>query len=245
MRVIPVVDLKDGRAVRAVAGDRAHYQPLRAFLHQGADPVDLARAYRDQLGLNELYVADLNAIAGQAPVLPIICELAQLGLDLWVDAGVRTGEDATNLADAATVKVVLGLETIRAPEVIGQCAARVGPERLAFSLDLKDGLPMVSSEGPWSHLGATAIAHCAIACGCSTLIVIDLARVGTGAGPSVRPLIAELSREHPHVEFIAGGGVSSIADLLELAQAGAGGALVASALLDGRIRRDDLRYFRA
>src|SRR5947209_7775724 len=63
MRIIPVLDLKAGLAVHAVAGDRAYYQPIRSILHQGSDPIGLARAYRDKLGLSDLYVADLDAIA--------------------------------------------------------------------------------------------------------------------------------------------------------------------------------------
>ena len=67
-RLIPVLDLKAGRPVHAIGGNRAHYEPLRSILHPaGADPVELARACRDRLGLRELYVADLDAILGAAP----------------------------------------------------------------------------------------------------------------------------------------------------------------------------------
>ena len=64
MRVIGVIDLKDGVAVHAVRGERQSYRPVRSGLVEGADPVDVARALRDRLGLRELYVADLDAIAG-------------------------------------------------------------------------------------------------------------------------------------------------------------------------------------
>ena len=49
-RVIPVLDVKDGLAVHAVGGQRSHYRPVRSLLHPSADPLDLARAYRDILG---------------------------------------------------------------------------------------------------------------------------------------------------------------------------------------------------
>ena len=67
--VIPVLDLKNGRAVAAFAGQRDHYQPVRSILHATSNPLDLARAIRETLGLRTLYLADLDAIAGNAPAV--------------------------------------------------------------------------------------------------------------------------------------------------------------------------------
>ena len=64
MRVIPVIDLKGGVAVHAVRGERERYRPLRSRIAEGSDPVELTRAVRERFGLDELYVADLDAIAG-------------------------------------------------------------------------------------------------------------------------------------------------------------------------------------
>src|SRR5262249_22495770 len=89
MRPIPVIDIKAGRAVRAVACDRPNYETVRSILPEGSDPTHLALAYRDVLGLAELYLAALDAIAGAPPALPLIRELVRLGLRLWVDAGLR------------------------------------------------------------------------------------------------------------------------------------------------------------
>ena len=69
-RVIPVLDLKDGQAVHAVAGQRSHYQPVRSILHPSADPMDLARAFRDMLGLHKLYLADLERSPAATKTLP-------------------------------------------------------------------------------------------------------------------------------------------------------------------------------
>ena len=64
MRVIPVIDLKGGVAVHAVRGERERYRPVRSRIAAGSDPVELTRAVRDRFGLDEVYVADLDAIAG-------------------------------------------------------------------------------------------------------------------------------------------------------------------------------------
>src|SRR5438477_544609 len=92
MRVLGVIDLMHGCAVHARAGDREHYEPVRAVagaVIDAGDPVALARAYRDRFGLDELYVADLDAILGGAPQGRRVSDLAAVA-DVWLDAGVSS-----------------------------------------------------------------------------------------------------------------------------------------------------------
>jgi phosphoribosylformimino-5-aminoimidazole carboxamide ribotide isomerase len=71
------------------------------------------------------------------------------------------------------------------------------------------------------------------------MIVLDLADVGTGGGTRTLDLCRELKAKHPQIELIAGGGVRNLDDLKRIADAGCSGALVASALHDGRLTRAD------
>ena len=89
MRVIPVIDLKRGVAVHAVRGDRERYRPLRSRIAEDADPVHVTRAVRDGLGLDELYVADLDAIAGGPGHPDVVAALARVA-QVMVDAGAAT-----------------------------------------------------------------------------------------------------------------------------------------------------------
>ena len=66
MRVVGVIDLKDGTAVHAVRGERERYRPVSSVIAgDDGDPLALARAFRSELGLDDLYVADLDAIGGE------------------------------------------------------------------------------------------------------------------------------------------------------------------------------------
>ena len=94
MRIVPVLDLKDGLAVHAVRGQRDAYGPVRSTLAASAEPVELARAFRTKLGCEACYVADLDAIAGRGDHGPAIRAIAALGLAVWLDAGVATAADA-------------------------------------------------------------------------------------------------------------------------------------------------------
>jgi phosphoribosylformimino-5-aminoimidazole carboxamide ribotide isomerase len=246
LRLIPVLDLKAGRAVLAVAGDRDHYRPVRSVLHEGSDPLVLARAYRDWLGLSELYLADLDAIAGLPPDVSLYRELQNLGLSLWVDAGVRGPESLAPLAGTGVATVVVGLETVRGPVALAGLIDALGPA-MAFSLDLRDGRPLAVAGRFWPP-GAgdpRRYAEDAIRHGCRRLLLLDLARVGTASGTGTTPLLRELRSAHPAVEIAVGGGVAGPADLHALAGAGASAVLVGSALHDGRISRDEVEALAA
>ena len=234
--MIPVLDVRRGQSVRAVGGARDHYGPLRSVLHHGTDPIVLARASRDFWSLPDLYLADLDAILGQGPpVSAMFRAIADLGLDLWVDAGVRESTDAVPLIEAGVARVVVGLETIRGPRALAEIVAEVGPDAVAFSLDLRHGRPMIDTNPAWGTDRPDEIATRAIECGVRHLIHLDLGRVGTGRGVAAPDLTSSRG-----VGWIVGGGVAAIEEIRELGRAGFAGVLVGSALHDGRITPEDL-----
>lgn len=244
LRVIPVLDLKSGRAVHAVAGDRDHYRPIRSVVHPDSDPIGLARAYRDVLGLRDLYLADLDAIAGAPPSGSLYRSLASLGLVLWVDAGIRDAKSLGPWLETGVDTLVVGLETVRGPRALADVLYAVGPSRVTFSLDLREGLPLIARDADWDGDDLDSIVRTAVSLGVRRFLVLDLARVGTGRGPGTFPLIRELSVRYPETEWAVGGGVSGLADLTTLRRYGIGTALIASALHDGRIDADDLASLR-
>jgi phosphoribosylformimino-5-aminoimidazole carboxamide ribotide isomerase len=235
MRVVAVLDLKGGVVVRGQGGRREHYRPVASLLSASPEPLGVALALRERFGLNELYLADLDAIAGAAPAWAVYEQLRAAGFRLWVDAGLRNEHQGTTLAGAGIDTVVAGLETVPGPEVLATLTERLG-QRVVFSLDLRGGLPLAA----WGAADAWAIASEAVRCGVRRLLVLDLARVGTGQGTGTEELCARLAAAWPGVELAAGGGVRGADDLRRLREAGVTVALVASALHDGRLTRADL-----
>ncbi len=248
MRVIGVVDLFAGRAVHARAGQRDRYAPVQAVAGltiETGDALALARAYVDRLGLTELYVADLDAIlgrlrvqsdaaashaedpgsdrtgakAGRAPQDTLVAAIAALGAPLWLDAGASTIVRARHALDLGAARVVVGLETLLSYDALDGICASVGGDTVAFSLDLRDGAPIVMPG---------AIRDVAV-----PVIATRAARAGVGA-------IARVRDAAPNVLLLAGGRVRGIDDLAQLAEAGCDGALVATALHDGRLGAGDV-----
>jgi phosphoribosylformimino-5-aminoimidazole carboxamide ribotide isomerase len=226
MRVVGVIDLKGGTAVHAVRGERERYRPL-------GDPLSTARRFRDALGLEELYVADLDAIAGAGGNDAVIGALAREAR-VMVDAGVSEPARARELLDLGVHRVVVGTETLPAADALD----RLLPEAV-LSLDLRDGRAL-SPDPRLAGLPALAAIARLHSERLREVIVLDLARVGTGAGPDVEA-IAEIHAAFPGLELLAGGGVRDVEDLRALGDAGAAGALVATALHRGVIGPRELR----
>jgi phosphoribosylformimino-5-aminoimidazole carboxamide ribotide isomerase len=236
MRVLPVIDLMGEQVVRGVAGRRREYRPIVSRLCRSSHPLDVARAFRTNFGLSDLYLADLDAIAGAAPAFSAYADLRRDGFRLWIDAGVREIERVRGLAAVGTEQIIVGLETA-GPAVLAQ-ACREFAERIVFSLDLKEGAPLGDSAA-WATADAERIAEKAVEMGVRRLIVLDLAKVGVAAGTGTDALCVRLTAAHRHLEVIAGGGVRGPEDLRRLRKCGVGTVLVASALHDGRLTRND------
>jgi HisA/HisF family protein len=231
VRIVPVLDLKSGIVVHARRGRRADYAPLRSPLVDGCEPVAVARALCTVCRTRTLYVADLDAIAGAPADEATLTDLSAAA-EPWVDAGATTPEGAAALHRAGAARNVIGTESI-GPEAIGRRGRADAEPPLVLSVDLRDGR-LVSPDPELAGREPTAAAPLARALNVRELLVIDLARVGSGSGPPL-DAVAELKNALPGMEIYAGGGVRDAADLRALESAGAVGALVATALHDGRI----------
>jgi phosphoribosylformimino-5-aminoimidazole carboxamide ribotide isomerase len=241
--VIPVLDLKSGHAVHARRGERHQYEPVCSRLSPAAgDAEALARAYRAALGLDSVYLADLDAISGGEPQHRLIRSIAAVGGRLLVDAGITTPDRARQVIEDGAAAVVIGLETLRSFDALSGVVRALGSGRVIFSLDMRDREPIVPAGTP--HPGSPiAIVRRAVGAGVGSVIVLDLARVGTGEGVDLQ-LVRGIRREFHETELLVGGGVRGREDFERLAEIGCDGALVASALHDGRLGAGDLDAIR-
>jgi phosphoribosylformimino-5-aminoimidazole carboxamide ribotide isomerase len=239
-RVIPVLDVRDGRALHAREGRRAEYRPVSSLLGPGADPLTLATGFRDRLGCREVYLADLGAIGGGRLACDILQGLAGLGLDVMADIGLRDAPRAIAARTCGARRLVAATETLHGAGALADIVAEIGPGAVLFGLDLLDGLPRLAPGSSWPDARPEGLIDTAVAAGVRGVVVLDLARVGSGRGIGTLDLVARLRRRHPDLELLVGGGVTGPSDLLAARNAGADGALVASALHDGRLGALDI-----
>ena len=227
MQVIPVIDLMGGEVVRARMGDRACYRPLRSPLSQSSDPVVVVHSLLAVYPFPTVYVADLDAIRASGDNFQALRRIRATfpALQLWVDNGAAGPAALEALIDANLGTPVIGSESQRDCKLIAQHRGSTGA---VLSLDFRGD----AFQGPAEILDEPAIWP-------RRLIVMTLARVGSGAGPDLNRLAAIQSIAGGR-EVYAAGGVRDGADLSALKAAGASGALISTALHERQILRADL-----
>jgi phosphoribosylformimino-5-aminoimidazole carboxamide ribotide isomerase len=232
MEIIPVLDLKGGVVVRARMGERHLYAPIATPLAATSVPLEVARGLLAVHPFATLYVADLDAIEGRGDNSAALrrVTLGCPGVSLWVDNGIADAAAAARWLDAGLGSLVLGSETQTDAALVRSLAA---DDRVILSLDFRGAV----FQGPSEILDDPSTWP-------ARVIAMTLARVGSGAGPDVERLAA-VQRIAAGRRIYAAGGVRDAADLAALARAGIAGALVATALHDGRLGRAEIEALRA
>jgi phosphoribosylformimino-5-aminoimidazole carboxamide ribotide isomerase len=238
-RIIPVLDVKGGLAVHAIAGKRAEYQPVKSWLHPTSDPVSLAKAFEAAYGFRELYLADLDAILQRSPLnLNLIREISSMtNLILMIDGGFKRLEEAEAVLKAGASKAVFGTETLPCLILIKEALEGFGLDKVTVSLDLLGGKILGFGQDfkglkPWEAAGRLR------RLGVKELIVLDLSKVGVEGGVDLK--LTESIVKAFNGEVLVGGGVRGLGDLEDLADLGVAGALVATAFHKGRIKPKEL-----
>lgn len=231
-RIVGVIDLLGGRAVHARGGNRTTYQPVSVPGAGNGDAAALASFYAD-VGLADVYVADLEAIRGAPWQRAEIRAIRQSVQSLWLDAGITSATDVAAARAFGVSHVIVGLETLPSMGALHAICAS-GAHDVVFSLDLRDGRLMTSG-GVTGDRAPSEVALQAAAAGVGTMIVLDVARVGVARGCDLRT-IAAVRAAVPSMTLLAGGGIRDAHDIRRLSEAGCDGALVATALLNGSLR---------
>ncbi len=237
MKAIPVIDVLNGVAVHAVMGKRKEYKPLQSVLTNSVDPFEVAVAFKT-LGFSTLYLADLDAILGKKHDLLLYSRIAdQTGLNLMVDAGTTDVQTAKKLQNSGVTKVIIGTETLQTKKFITKAIQHIGADHVIVSIDMKNNnvLTQPTFDGPTDPLELLSEFK---ALGVLEFILLDLARVGSGEGANTDFLKKAVTLQDG---IYVGGGVQSLADLLELKKMGISGALLATALHTGKIDTASLK----
>lgn len=243
LRVIPCLDVKDGRVVKGV-----RFQGLR----DAGDPVERATAYAAS-GADELCLLDVSATReGRASAAETVRAVrAAIGIPLTVGGGVRRLEDAARLLDAGADKVAVNTAALERPELLSEIKARLGAQCTVLSLDAarRPGLPDRGPNPSWEvvvaggtrRTGRDAIewARLAVDLGAGEILATSWDRDGTGEGYDVE-LLRSLSAAVP-VPLIASGGARTTAHMGTALDAGASAVLAASIFHDGVTTVDQVK----
>ena len=223
MKIIPVIDLKDGVVVQAREGNRDQYRPIKTDLCKSSDVFEIIQAFVTTYHFDTVYIADINAITQQGNHHGLINKVLAHFPDLrfWIDSGYRHHKEEIHQTDHYLP--VLGSESYRDDTIF---ELHFFGNKFILSLDFSmsetmGSAKLFSSPELWPD----------------SVIIMTLDRVGSHKGPDFVKLTAFCNR-YPHKNFIAAGGIRNQQDLIDLKRIGIRQALIASALHNGSIRPD-------
>ncbi len=223
LRVIPCLDVKDGRVVKGV-----NFVALR----DAGDPVEQAAVY-DAAGADELTFLDITAShENRDTILDVVSRTAaRVFLPLTVGGGVRSPEDMRKLLLAGADKCSMNSAAVARPELVQDAAMKFGSQCVVVAVDARSTGPgrwEVFTHGGRTATGIDAVGWCerVAALGAGEILLTSMDRDGTGRGFDLELLRAVCSAVR--VPVVASGGVGSLQHFVDGANAGATGLLAAS-----------------
>jgi len=234
-RVIPCLDIKDGRVVKGI-----RFQGLR----DAGDPVESAALYEEQ-GADEIVLLDVSATPeGRGHALETVRGVRSgLSIPLTVGGGVRVADDAGRLLEAGADKVGVNTAAVNRPALVGEIAERYGKQCTVLAVDAAasgSGWEVVTESGR-NRTGIDVVEWCrkAAAMGAGEILLTSWDRDGTRDGYQLELTAAVSSAVD--VPVIASGGANEGRHLVEALGVGASAVLIASILHDGDTTVSELK----
>ncbi|MEM7103290.1 MAG: 1-(5-phosphoribosyl)-5-[(5-phosphoribosylamino)methylideneamino]imidazole-4-carboxamide isomerase [Bacteroidota bacterium] len=234
MRIIPAIDIIEGKCVRLSHGD---YATKKVY---NDNPVEVAKAF-ESAGIKYLHVVDLDgAKVGKVinwKVLENICKSTSLKVDFG--GGLRTTKEVEKVFDSGVSQITGGSIAVKNPQVFVEWLDRFGADRIILGMDLKDRKVAIHGwldtfDLSWQEMLADYSRK-----GIKYVICTDVSRDGALTGPAIE-LYKEIKTAFPDIQLVASGGVSGEIDLEELEAADVDGVIIGKAIYEGRITLENL-----
>ena len=241
MKIIPAIDLHEGKCVRLYKGD------FDKVTHYSDQPLDVARTYAD-MNVDDLHIVDLDGARSgsqqNARVVRRLC--ADTPLSVQLGGGIRSDDDVRHWLDNGVQRCVIGSVAVLEPERVCAWFDEFGADRIVLALDVTIGEagPVLATHG-WtksSGLSLWDLMDRYASVGARHLLCTDIGRDGAMSGPNF-DLYAQVSSRYPDVRLQASGGVRNIADMEKLREIGVPAAITGKALLDGKISAAEVNSF--
>jgi len=237
MDIIPAIDLIDGKCVRLSQGD---YDRKTIY---NENPLEVAKAFEDH-GIRRLHLVDLDGAKAHHIVNHKVLETIATQTSLVIDfgGGLKTDEDLRIAFECGARMITGGSIAVKSPKIFESWITQFGSDRIILGADVKDEKIAVTGWTEDTELSLLPFLEEYINKGINQVICTDIRKDGMLQGASTE-LYKKILRAYPGLYLVASGGVSSLADLEELAEAGMPAVIFGKAIYEGRISLSDLRPF--
>jgi len=232
VKIIPAIDLMDGKVVRLVKGD-----PKNKTIYSD-NPVEIAKKW-EKAGADRIHVVDLDATLGSGSNLEIIKKIAQeIAIPIHAAGGLRNEEiitDALSFAD----KIVIGTFAFKNKENLSEILAKFGKEKFIISVDQLNGKIVINGWRQSTGIELIAGIEDFLKIGLSEFLLTSVERDGTLLGPDIGSLTKACKIKN--AKIIASGGISDLKDVIAVKKCGVAGVILGKALYDGKISIEEVR----
>jgi phosphoribosylformimino-5-aminoimidazole carboxamide ribotide isomerase len=237
MEIIPAIDLIGGQCVRLTEGDFAQQTTY------DSDPLAVAQRF-EQHGVRRLHLVDLDGARAKKPVnLPVLERIARhTNLTIDFGGGLQSNEALQQAFDAGATQITAGSIAVREPATVAAWLEQFGPERIILGADFRNGYISINAWAEQSERTLASFIGDYLTQGATTFICTDVSKDGKLQGPSTTTY-QELRAQFPQAQLVASGGVTTIADVEALAEAGLHGAIIGKAIYEGTISLPALARF--
>lgn len=234
MRIIPAIDIIDGKCVRLSQGD---YDQKTVY---NENPLEVAKQF-EAAGLKYLHLVDLDGAKAKKVVNWKVLETITSQTNLHVDfgGGLRTTEDVQTVFNCGAKQITAGSIAVNDRETVLAWISEFGAEKIILGADAKNG--RVATHG-WlddSGLDAIEFIDAYQQEGIEYVVCTDIAKDGMLEGPSIE-LYKQILKKTAGLKLIASGGVSSFEDLMKLKEIGCEAAIIGKAIYEGKITLNEL-----
>ena len=235
MRIIPAIDIIDGKCVRLSQGD---YDTKKIY---NENPLEVAKEFEDH-GIEYLHLVDLDGAKSKQIINYKILELITSKTNLKVDfgGGIKSNDDIRIAFECGANQITGGSIAVQNPTIFEEWISQYGSKKIILGADAKDRKIATHGWLETSELDVIDFIKEYKAKGIDYVICTDIAKDGMLQGTS-NELYTEILAA-ANVKLIASGGVSSIDDLIKVKELGCEGAILGKAIYEGRISLRDLRF---
>lgn len=234
MKIIPAIDIIDGKCVRLSKGD---YDTKKIY-HE--NPLDIAKEYEAN-GIQYLHLVDLDGAKAKTIKNLKILEILVLQTNLIIDfgGGIKTRTDLENVFNAGANQVTIGSIAVENLQLCEEWINEFGVGKLILGADCLDRKIKTSGWLNDSDLDVLDFIQFYESKGMKEVICTDISKDGMLQGPSFKLYREILSQSN--IDLIASGGISSVKDLDDLKELGCTGAIIGKALYEGKISLKELK----
>ncbi len=237
MRLIPAIDIIEGKCVRLSKGD---YDTKKIY---NENPLEVAKAFEDH-GIQYLHLVDLDGAKSKHivnyKILETIASKTQLKIDFG--GGLKSDEDLRIAFESGASQITGGSIAVKQPEVFEQWLRIYGHEKIILGADCHHNKIAVSGWLEESELEVQSFIKDYHTKGVKYVICTDISKDGMLEGPS-NALYSEILKETPDINLIASGGITTIDDLHTLKDMGCEGAIIGKAIYENRINLKEVYEF--